>query len=47
VQAGGGPSSGLGLAIAARVLKNHGGQLSILPSARGAEIKLSLPLPGT
>jgi len=47
VQAGSGPSSGLGLAIAARVLKNHGGQLSILPSARGAAIKLSLPLPGT
>ena len=46
-QAGGGPGSGLGLAIAARVLKNHGGQLSILPSARGAAIKLSLPLPGT
>ena len=44
-QAGGGPGSGLGLAIATRVLKNHGGQLSILPSARGAAIKLSLPLP--
>ncbi|MDA7470092.1 hypothetical protein N8919_01730 [Planktomarina temperata] len=32
------------LAIAARVMKNHGGQLSILPSPRGAKIKLSFSL---
>ncbi len=38
------PWRGLGLAIAARVMKNHGGQLSILPSPRGAKIKLSLLL---
>ena len=43
-QAGGGPGSGLGLPIAARVMENHGGTLEILESSRGAVIKLTLPL---
>ncbi|MEM6890415.1 MAG: sensor histidine kinase [Pseudomonadota bacterium] len=43
-QTNGGPGSGLGLPIAARVLSNHGGQLSILRSEKGAAIELSFPL---
>lgn len=43
-QAGGGPGSGLGLPIAARVMENHDGRLEILDSPLGASIRLSLPL---
>lgn len=43
-QAGGGPGSGLGLPIAARVIENHQGRLEIMDSATGATIKLTLPL---
>lgn len=43
-QANGGPGSGLGLPIAARVMKNHGGSLEIYDFAEGARIILSLPV---
>ncbi|WP_439143806.1 sensor histidine kinase [Planktotalea sp.] len=43
-QAGGGPGSGLGLPIAARVMTNHGGRLEILDCVAGTSIKLVLPL---
>jgi len=43
-QAGGGPGSGLGMPIAARVMENHGGRLEILKRSKGATIKLTLPL---
>ena len=43
-QAGGGPGSGLGLPIAARVLGNHDGSLEILDNPSGMSIKLTLPL---
>jgi len=43
-QAGGGPGSGLGLPIAARVMTNHGGSLEILDCVAGTSIKLVLPL---
>lgn len=43
-QAGGGPGSGLGLPIAAKVMQNHGGQLEILDCTSGASISVSLPL---
>jgi two-component system sensor histidine kinase TctE len=42
-QAGGGPGSGLGLPIAAKVMQNHGGMLEILDCTSGASIRLSLP----
>lgn len=45
-QAGGGPGSGLGLPIAARVMENHGGRFEILDHAGGASMKLSLLLDG-
>lgn len=43
-QAGGGPGSGLGLPIAARVFDNHRGTLEIRNCSTGASIRLSLPL---
>lgn len=43
-QTNGGPGSGLGLPIAARVMENHGGGLEILGGAGGASIVLWLPL---
>lgn len=43
-QTNGGPGSGLGLPIALRVMENHGGALEIMPSAKGAKIKIWLPL---
>ncbi|MEO0380242.1 MAG: sensor histidine kinase [Pseudomonadota bacterium] len=43
-QAGGGPGSGLGLPIALRVMENHGGHLEILDHAKGALIRITLPL---
>jgi two-component system sensor histidine kinase TctE len=43
-QAGGGPGSGLGLPIAAKVMQNHGGALEILARTSGASIRISLPL---
>ncbi|WP_223421922.1 sensor histidine kinase [Tateyamaria pelophila] len=43
-QTNGGPGSGLGLPIAARVMENHGGTLEIMESAGGAFIKATLPL---
>lgn len=43
-QAGGGPGSGLGLPIAARVMENHDGQLQIIASKGGGCIQLTLPL---
>lgn len=43
-QAGGGPGSGLGLPIAARVMENHGGHLEIMEVAPGASIRMTLPL---
>lgn len=43
-QAGGGPGSGLGLPIAARVFENHRGTLEIKNCSNGASIRLSLPL---
>ena len=43
-QAGGGPGSGLGLPIAARVMENHGGRLDILHHTGGASFRLTLPL---
>ncbi|WP_147114147.1 sensor histidine kinase [Tateyamaria sp. syn59] len=39
-----GPGTGLGLPIAARVMENHGGRLTIAERARGACIVLELPL---
>lgn len=44
VQANGGPGSGLGLPIAARVMKNHGGTLRISEAEDGGSIVLSLPV---
>lgn len=46
-QANGGPGSGLGLPIAARVMKNHGGSLEISDILGGAKIVLTLPLSET
>jgi len=43
-QAGGGPGSGLGLPIAARVMENHGGRLEILDHPAGTRIRLTLPI---
>jgi len=43
-QTNGGPGSGLGLPIAARVMENHGGTLEIMESAKGVFIKATLPL---
>lgn len=43
-QTNGGPGSGLGLPIAARVMENHGGGLDILDSSEGASFALWLPL---
>lgn len=43
-QANGGPGSGLGLPISARVMENHGGALEIRESATGALIVATLPL---
>ena len=43
-QAGGGPGSGLGLPIAARVMENHGGRLEILDHQAGTRIRLTLPI---
>ncbi|MHA6324288.1 sensor histidine kinase [Roseivivax sp. CAU 1753] len=45
-QADGGPGSGLGLPIAARVIENHGGTLKISNASGGAKIVLTLPLSG-
>ncbi|KMW59372.1 Two component sensor kinase [Candidatus Rhodobacter oscarellae] len=42
-QTGTGPGSGLGLPIAARVMENHGGALTIERSDHGAKIEVSLP----
>ncbi|MEM9582680.1 MAG: sensor histidine kinase [Pseudomonadota bacterium] len=42
-QAKAGPGTGLGLPIAARVMENHGGHLTIDASPHGARITLSLP----
>jgi two-component system sensor histidine kinase TctE len=46
-QTNGGPGSGLGLPIAARVMKNHGGGLEIAETTDGALIILWLPLDNT
>lgn len=46
-QASGGPGSGLGLPIAARVMENHEGSLEIRESTNGALIVLTLPLSTT
>ena len=43
-QAGGGPGTGLGLPIAAKVMENHRGQLEIAASPDGALIVMTLPL---
>ncbi len=43
-QAGGGPGTGLGLPIAAKVMENHKGTLDIADSSNGALIVLTLPL---
>ncbi|MCX7560293.1 sensor histidine kinase [Sulfitobacter sp. F26204] len=43
-QANGGPGSGLGLPIAARVMENHGGSLRLIDAPDGAVVLLSLPL---
>ena len=43
-QAGTGPGSGLGLPIAARVMENHSGVLTIEHSKTGAALRISLPL---
>lgn len=43
-QAGGGPGSGLGLPIAAKVAQNHGGLLEIMAHTGGGLIKLTFPL---
>jgi signal transduction histidine kinase len=40
---GGAPGHGLGLAIAAHVVTLHQGQLELVPSARGTEIRIVLP----
>ncbi|MCZ4255227.1 sensor histidine kinase [Sulfitobacter sp. G21635-S1] len=43
-QANGGPGSGLGLPIAARVMENHGGSLRLLDISEGGAVLLALPL---
>lgn len=43
-QAGSGPGAGLGLPIAAKVMRNHGGALEIVESSDGGVIRLTLPL---
>ena len=43
-QAGGGPGSGLGLPIAAKVMENHHGKLEIAEATGGALIVLKIPL---
>lgn len=43
-QANNGPGTGLGLPIAVRVVKNHGGHLTIEPSEQGAHIRITVPL---
>lgn len=43
-QANGGPGSGLGLPIAARVMENHGGSLRLLDTSVGTVVRLGLPL---
>jgi len=43
-QASGGPGSGLGLPIAARVMKNHGGTLKLLDTSGGTTVFLGLPV---
>ena len=43
-QAGGGPGTGLGLPIAAKVMENHRGQLEIAASPDGALIVMTIPL---
>ena len=43
-QANGGPGSGLGLPIAARVMENHGGSLRLIDDPDGTLVVLRLPL---
>jgi len=43
-QVSGGPGSGLGLPIAARVMKNHGGTLRLLDTSGGTAVLLELPV---
>ncbi|MFK7878781.1 sensor histidine kinase [Roseobacter sp.] len=43
-QANSGPGSGLGLPIAARVMENHNGQLTVKPNPNGAFMVITLPL---
>ena len=38
-----GKGTGLGLAISAKIAEEHGGRLSLEPSARGARFRLDLP----
>lgn len=45
-QASDGPGSGLGLPIAARVMKNHSGKLRLLDTSGGAAVLLTLPVIG-
>jgi C4-dicarboxylate-specific signal transduction histidine kinase len=39
-----GEGMGLGLAISKKILLDHGGDLELVPAARGAAFRLTLPL---